>query len=288
MEVTQQRPLLEQPDSPLLRLPGELRNRIYEFALTTGPDNPLNLAEPSVRYEDGQLRRRKAYSSTKSRSDSLDNEFNQLKYASRQLYTETAGLELQSSCIRFSGQVVRGTLESGPAATFVSFLRTCSPSKSSWITRVHLQIGGNAKLLHTLLIEEPSHFITIADFCRSHPAVRVSYLIDEPVQMRSLYEAHYYFYMGVFLKIALYHQDVCRLLPDADDWARTWAVADDWATEEQVKSLDVPNLRIGVKGFRVTKASTDKMWTAAFHSGWNKTTFNGCLKHAKRLVRNGF
>jgi hypothetical protein len=222
------------------------------------------------------------------RSENLEDEFNRPKHVCRQLYTETAGLELKFSCIRCSGQVVVGTLESGPAATFASFLWNCTPSKASWITRVHLEIGGNAATIGVLLIEQSSHFIDIANFCRSYPRAHVSYLIKEPAQLRSHYEAHHYFYMGIFLKIALRHQDMRHILMNPNAFSRSMAIAENWASAEQVKRLDVPNLRIAVKDFAITDVSAEAMWKAAWSSGWGLAGFNRWLQHARSWVSNGF
>jgi hypothetical protein len=256
--------------------------------LTTEPSQKLNHIEGGHQYSDGRLRRRKSYFSTNPRSDSLDDEFNQLKYVSRQLYAETAFLEVKFSSIRCSGQVLGGSIQHGPAATFATFLRGCSPSKAPWITHVQLEISGNAKMLRRLLIEKASHFVAIADFCRTHPQAHVWYMIQEPPQLRSYFEAHYYFYVAVFMKIALRHQNMHHLLPDAVDWAHKFAVAEKWASAKQVARLDVPNFRIDVKDFHLTPMATSDLRIAAQRHGWTPTEFTKCLQHAEDWTRKGF
>ncbi|KZM23488.1 hypothetical protein ST47_g5361 [Ascochyta rabiei] len=69
-----------------LSLPPEIRNRIYQYALTP--------ATGLVYREDEATRKQKAFFCD---SQSKVVEFNQLKYANRQLHLETAALELKHS-----------------------------------------------------------------------------------------------------------------------------------------------------------------------------------------------
>lgn len=92
---------------PLLRIPGEIRNRIYEFALAS-PDGlyynrtiefeswkpvlyTLKNEEKPVLY----TLQNEDWSDPETSKHRIDNvwEYNQLKYVNRQLYTETAGIE---------------------------------------------------------------------------------------------------------------------------------------------------------------------------------------------------
>ncbi len=115
-----------QAASPLLRLPGEIRNRIYEYALTS----PKKLYFSAT---DEALKLRPAMSLWSGVSP----EFNQLKYTCYQLYKETAGVEVQFNTVVFKSR--------SPGKTFSNFLGICAPKKlsvltKSWLDRDHLLI----------------------------------------------------------------------------------------------------------------------------------------------------
>jgi hypothetical protein len=109
-EDKQQVPL---SDPPFFRLPGELRNRVYEYALTTNKtlrfigansgEKP-KLLEPDSRHANG--------------------EYNQLKYTCRQWYQETAGLEAKFNKIEI---VSRRFPKAEPTRIFCMFLTTSAP-----------------------------------------------------------------------------------------------------------------------------------------------------------------
>lgn len=94
----QERTTAQQPQSPLLRLPGELRNKIYELALSA--DEPLLFKRGSL-YERSIFRdvTKCGTETIVSRNGSQD--FNQLKFVCCQLYAEAACLELRAGGIHF-------------------------------------------------------------------------------------------------------------------------------------------------------------------------------------------
>lgn len=142
--------------SRLLRLPGELRNRIYRYTLTS--DRPLTFVE-SIRPEKDRL----AFF-----IHGTFVEFNQSKYVCRQLYTETAGLELKYSPITFFGN---SQLTRLPARLFNNFLSTCATSKVSWLSDIILCAYGTK-----YNFESAQNLLLVAEFCRLHPHVRVEYI----------------------------------------------------------------------------------------------------------------
>ncbi|KAF2659522.1 hypothetical protein K491DRAFT_675505 [Lophiostoma macrostomum CBS 122681] len=108
----------------LLRLPGELRNAVCRFALSTN---------------DGLYHCKDAFGKRilcASPSGFLD--FNQLKYASRQLYQETAGLELHCNTLIFPDRPLR----TGPSVglkNFLSFQHGMTPYWRGMIRTVIIQ-----------------------------------------------------------------------------------------------------------------------------------------------------
>ncbi|KAF1979596.1 hypothetical protein BU23DRAFT_563003 [Bimuria novae-zelandiae CBS 107.79] len=100
--------------TPLLQLPGELRNQIYECVLSAG-DNLLkhhvvNGSNPSSTGPD-------LFQAHYLENNGL--EFNQLKYVSKQLWWETHSLELKYNSILFEGLTAVDELG--------RFLTICSP-----------------------------------------------------------------------------------------------------------------------------------------------------------------
>jgi hypothetical protein len=116
-------------------------------------------------------------------------EFNQLKYACRQLYTETAGLELKDNCVRFHGPY--------PAHTFVSFIKVCAPSKVPWLADVIMCTGVTAEL------DSTRSLLSVAEFCRAYPCVKVGYIADGFSLDRS--DPHQFTRDGIYLALRIRH-----------------------------------------------------------------------------------
>ncbi|KAF2877754.1 hypothetical protein BDV95DRAFT_588790 [Massariosphaeria phaeospora] len=127
----------------LLTLPGEIRNRIYEFAL----HNPEGLTHTTqiVKIREPQSGKKKAlikplfHAFIHPLSPGADNrpavEYNQLKYVCRQLYAETAGLELKLNAWVVPGKYDRRV---SPEAMLVRFTRSCAPQRLTWLTNISL------------------------------------------------------------------------------------------------------------------------------------------------------
>lgn len=121
---------------PFLRLPPEIRNRIYEYALTL-PDTSLDHLTPcklAMYFTPGE--RCGYYDSISFWNDDLDRasndrparkDFNQLRFVSRKLYQETAGLEFKFNALCFDhlrpGQTLLEASFLGQAADFLEFLK---------------------------------------------------------------------------------------------------------------------------------------------------------------------
>jgi len=170
-------PTIANSTSPLLRLPGELRNRIYEYALQTNDDDGLKF-DSGVRsssddgFDGHNIPRFIPYGV--SRSDCKDH-LNQLKLTCRQLYKDTAGLELQVNRVHF---VTHCSYIPGPGRLFLTFIRNCAANKrgcfrdiSLW-TSTYTKISGLSQSL-----EPKSVMLELAEYCRQHPQVNIGYFV---------------------------------------------------------------------------------------------------------------
>ena len=106
--------------SRLLQLPGELRNKIYEYALTEERGLVAYANSPCV---------------LRTFRRGPDRESNQLKYVCHQLYAETRDLALRYNRLTFCGPGPWGGL-----GTLYDYLFHCtSPSHLKGVTRVYIE-----------------------------------------------------------------------------------------------------------------------------------------------------
>ncbi|KAL1595181.1 hypothetical protein SLS60_009869 [Paraconiothyrium brasiliense] len=157
--------------SPLLKLPGEILNKIYEYALTSeddllehvavsvasndpsstdqvslGPDmtspSSNGASHPSTLANeiDGSIvdSRSSALNSTVFQAHFLErdgSEFNQLKYVCKKLWRETCRLELNYNGVLFTDEAGVGVEQ------IEHFLAACSPSQRQWLKKVTILSG---------------------------------------------------------------------------------------------------------------------------------------------------
>ncbi|KAI4921074.1 uncharacterized protein J4E92_008059 [Alternaria infectoria] len=172
-------PSIANSTSPLLRLPGELRNRIYEYALQT--DDELKFDSGVRSYEgvssddgfDGHNIPRfipcGAY-----RSECKDH-VNQLKLTCRQLYKETAGLELQVNRVHF---FTHWSDKFGPGQLFLTFIRNCAATKRGRFRDIYLWSSSHRQVPRLSQSLEPKDVMfELAEYCRQHPQVNISYAV---------------------------------------------------------------------------------------------------------------
>ncbi|KAF2240957.1 hypothetical protein BU26DRAFT_572195 [Trematosphaeria pertusa] len=226
--------------SRLLQLPGELRNRIYEYVLTD--PSPLGL-QYSEQFVGGTCISKPWL---KPRFEGMrDKEITKIKYVCRKLYAETAGLEIKFNSLRFSDSEC-------PARMFKDFLAICSPSKAAWIRTVVLRLGDYSHCI-SVLQENIDTLLPIADFCRRNPQATVKYTYgaweyspccEPPNSGRPFIFAMEFIEAGVHLTKAFRGQDLDFLLPPSD--RETWEAARDWraATDEKkLEGLQAPNFK---------------------------------------------
>lgn len=177
--------------SPFLNLPAELRNQIVTYALTTptntlqyNPHNHPRYNKPI--FEDPQH---------------PNHEFNQLKYVCKQLYAETAGLEINYNALRFDLPEddaytlarIQNSIDSGlpsatlvpiPSTSFPPFLYTCSKTRAAWLREIIVTIRKPAS--YSLSQPMVERLLSLTKFARENPRVRITYeYVDEVYEYKA-------------------------------------------------------------------------------------------------------
>jgi hypothetical protein len=180
--------------SALLQLPSELRNQITKYALTT--EHGLNLLpgvagqQPPRFFErrSSEWAQPRAWQSSEQWEHQpemvqLDPDkrsarkfgFNQIRSTCRQLYHETAGLEIQFNHVHVFNKT---RVDSGPAQLFCEFLVACTISKAGWFRNVSLCYKSPPEEGDHHEMELPNFLAPIAELCRKHPHLKVCYETD--------------------------------------------------------------------------------------------------------------
>ena len=140
-----------QSSSPLLRLPGELRNRIYEDALASDEIIAFHEDVPKLSpYFTDRLRDRV-------------NDFNQIKYVCHQLYWETAGTEVQNNNLLFYR-----------AEPFTNLLATCTKKKATWLCKVKIVWTGPDGATYNV-VKRKMVMLQLSNCCIKHPDLKIDY-----------------------------------------------------------------------------------------------------------------
>lgn len=222
-----------------MSLPSELRNRIYEFALSAS--TPLYYLEPH-KGSKAILHIRTALPHPPHHQAV---EFNQLKYANKQLYAETAGLELKFNNITISARWAFNN----PAAKLVTWLSSMPPAKIAWINTITLTFDVRPVLYGIVSLQVPETAETIAQLshlCKSHPTINVKYILPfwQPHQLITKFDTLFFseaiYYSIVFRGNNLtntlfpndpYHQrEADKYLSRAQNWRRNIRLEDLQAT----------------------------------------------------------
>ncbi|KAF2791652.1 hypothetical protein K505DRAFT_363608 [Melanomma pulvis-pyrius CBS 109.77] len=151
--------------SLLLSLHGELRNRVYKYVLSS--DTGLLYVNFAA-----QSPQRPTLVATSNSSDGIDTneEFNQLKWVSKQLYRETAGLEL-----KFADRIEFTEKEEVPVQQFLMFTAVLSPNKLSWLSTVVLKPLSTGTIEYRME-DTLKAMASTSFFCRHNPKVKVEYV----------------------------------------------------------------------------------------------------------------
>ncbi|KAF2661753.1 hypothetical protein K491DRAFT_773726 [Lophiostoma macrostomum CBS 122681] len=129
--------------SPFLAIPGEIRNHIYKFALTSPNGLYCNRTiDVQSRKPVLYILENEASPDTAASKHDISNvlEYNQLKYVNKLLYKEAAGLELQYNVVTF---LRNNDVEPNPIGQFLDFARACNPAKLEWPMRIVLSTAGH-------------------------------------------------------------------------------------------------------------------------------------------------
>ncbi|KAJ4301689.1 hypothetical protein N0V90_003782 [Kalmusia sp. IMI 367209] len=173
--------------SPFLALPGELRNRIIQYALTS----PSQTLYYNHHHDHAHSNHKPLFTGPTGR------EFNQLKYVCRQLYAETAGLEIKYNTLRFElpeddadtlARIQNSTdngddaLNACPRTSFPPFLYQCSRARLAWVRGIVITIRKPAS--YSLSQPAVDRLLSLARFTRDNPRIHIAY---EYVDDRSEY-----------------------------------------------------------------------------------------------------
>jgi hypothetical protein len=286
---SRERPVQEQPDSPLLQLPGELRNHIYELALTANGflryhsrlEKPCFVDVPSDR-------------NATTPSKGLP-EFNQLKYVCLQIYSETACLELKLNRIVFRSASSR-TVDM-PAYRFGRFLDECTPPKQTWLKRVTLQLCSSGDWREEGF-EPRDRYMRIAKFCSENPKTTVDYIIDHfrsvnarnppkrrPSNSHQLFEfiakgkVLLHFFRSIDLQVGV-SVFLC-LGQNFPLWYGHMQI------EPAMNPLNVPNLWIRPNETELGQYYAESLYAAGKKHGLTEDAVRVCLEHAEDWVKNG-
>ncbi|KAF1831076.1 hypothetical protein BDW02DRAFT_650155 [Decorospora gaudefroyi] len=257
-------PILWQPDSPLLRLPRELRDHIVNYILTPedgllfqwgGVDERSYFIKLAIREDEG-------------RQDS--DEFNQVKFACRQLYAETACIELHFNETHFSDAQHP---ELGPSVRFQEFIEQCAPLHVSKITQVTLDIKYDAEvdLPQDMIMRQTHELQPIVDFCQKNPHMTVNYMIVSFVDALDGNWSRWYpqdgcpsdplcfMATGIWLVYLFRGISLRGLVSDFVSMIDTWCNLPSSVVEKTQIVLDVPNLRLWPWERRTCKFDWEQM-----------------------------
>lgn len=174
--------------SPLLALPAEVRNRIMEFALTSS--GPLYHRPPHPRntHQLNQVRRHHRLVEEKHMvSNTPHFSFNTVKLVCRQLYAETAGLELQHNSILFKShgmrphnrnglvQAMHRPLRKSAESSFFDFVTPMTPTKLEWLSTVIIASDHRALSMLNGAAPPMENLSMLAYFCKQYPNIKMRY-----------------------------------------------------------------------------------------------------------------
>jgi hypothetical protein len=281
-EIAVATPELKKP-TYLFKLPDEIRNKIYEYALSS---THLFLRMPfddqqAVSADPTRLKRPILQS---RQTDSPDVEYNQLKFVCRQAYAETAGLEL-----KYNGLIVcdRSRDDEAVGLQFVKFLENIGAAKHSWLHGCLIDLvdgrENENRPGHTFLPDSAATVARIASFCNANPSVSVHYIIPS---FDALVKPHKPVICPItFMSTGIYYAHFLR--NRKNDSMLQFAPnvnGEDWTRNIDIQTLQAPNLR-----FRPVDDTLDE---AEFRRFLNQQPIpeeavNRLLVYARRLVGRG-
>ena len=212
---------------------------IYAYVLKA--DGDLEFVHRSAYTRFGQpSTAKKSYLKVRGNKTGGDEEFNQLKFVCRGLYTDTICVEFKLNTIFFDSVFLGGRGVVGAAKLFSMFANQCAPSKAALLSRVDLSHHTCQKFFQGGLKNLPITFEGIEDFCRAYPKCAVRFFaFDFKTQFKTASEI---LHQGLHIKWAMRREipDEFYMTVDIDQgrWPRYWVM------EECALRFDVPNFRV--------------------------------------------
>jgi len=235
--------------SSLLALPGEIRNKIYQFVLTS-PD--------ALRYRESSKRIQKPifYSLGSQRAEHGDeneqSEFNELKYVNKQLYNETAALELKYNVLRFNGH----PSDKLPAiANLTNFLGSIATTRKAWLRTIMLDdcipppSHGGTESFYSKPIASATAIASLSHACRQNPHIRVRYVLSYWANNSLRKRKSAFLLQGLYLAEAIRQQHHCPLIFGAGTPTLNLFMRDianetgRWRGDVPASAMQAPNLR---------------------------------------------
>lgn len=267
----------EQPSSILLRLPGEIRNRVYKYALYSPSGLHCKRVYRALWY--GERSTRYTLSIEDNHGGRSNVDINQLKYANRQLHSETAGLELKINRIIFS--IEPGvSFDPHPIVQLQSFIEEMAWPKHSWLRTLVLRPEIPDSLSRSAIDSIPSFmedifrfdFYHLSNFWKRNEDVQIKYVISswKPAFSRNVgntsYETHFNPYAmmdyGVFLSNALLDKDMSFMVHNHWGARILKEMAFKWSKDVRTLRAKLPALKFfpAVTEFDDKEAKRIKSW----------------------------
>lgn len=249
--------------TPFFRLPGELRNKIYRYVLTSPEplycnlfimddlDRAKGITVGSFFFTDHLL----GYEEDKEPSELV---FNKLKYVNRKLHRETKGLELIYNTISFGHfDIIRAV------NSLFHFTATVTPTKLSWISTVVIRSDDRcpSHVTESGVLTECIGLPMLAMFCKQNPHINVHYVLrrfayrecDLKPNLDELWRAIYYMSMGMTLWLGLGNDETIFdiWLPSSKTTGYIVRLANDWKKRQHLEQL-----LEGVRNFSIFPGET--------------------------------
>jgi len=242
-------------------------------------------------------------------ADHLHPTYNKVKFVNKQLYAETAGLEIRFNALLFSAQLVapfrpdphlpagRNTYRNSAEQWFFTFIAPMTPRKLEWLSTVI--IATEVKSLSLMNPEAPAmlDLPALAMFCKQHPKIDLRYQFqDFNIGFSNLDRALTFLTAGMALTTARHGNEAGLKVKQA---LLDLSIVIDLAYIEAQRWREVWNIKRLLEGvenfiFWPTTPSTEGELSAsqrfkhqAESHGLSDTDLNDWLRYGKMWTRNG-
>jgi len=217
----------------LLRLTAELRNTIYELTLTA----PRSLHH---RKPDAVGKKPCLYLHDVPGDNENPIEYNQLKYVNKQLYAETAGLELKFNDITFS----EGSGYALPSQALIDWVSSMSIAKRSWIKIVSIRSDrkDGQRGFDDESVDAVARFTQL---CNDIPTMKVKYY--KPFWTLANHQTHadvvYFFVVALSTSYKYRGEGIKYLLFDASEQVMLKECAKNWRETDKGPNMPLAQLQ---------------------------------------------